>query len=146
MMGRNKEVEIPLYDAFVYLLDTGGEDEVFETIDSIKNDTGTHEDIYRLAKRYYVQNRPLSIKLLNTIIHNKKYFNGFRAYSCCIDQDEKGIDDMVNYLRVTYLAGQLSKKEYIENLDEIVFSIKEFYPSKSKELLKEIYSRSINHD
>jgi len=45
---------------------------------------------------------------------------------------------MVNYLKFTYLAGQLDIEKYIENLNEIVFSIVEHCPSKAKYLLDEI--------
>lgn len=133
-----KDVEMPLYDAFIHLLDTGEEDEVFDTIETIKDDPRVHEDIYRLAKRYYTDNKPLAIKLINTIINNRKYFTGWRAYTDCIDNDEKSIDDMLNYKKIIYQAGQLDDEEYIKILNEIVFSIAGYYPSKAKDLLEEI--------
>ncbi len=138
-----KELELPLYDAFVQLLDIGGEEEkeeVFDAIATIKDDPLTHEDIYRLAKRYYMDNKPLAIQLINTISHNLQYFYGFQAYVSCIKHDEEGIDTMFNVHRLAFLYYSIDGEEgkYLKIMDEIIFSVSEFCPEKTKALIEEM--------
>lgn len=92
----------------------------------------SYDDLYIIAKQIAFEDIIMAEYMID-LLPGLNYKDGFKAYICANNRDEKGIDNIINFPELDFYISD-DPEDHREYLLEIGLSIAENYPYKALEL------------
>lgn len=93
------------------------------------------DDLYYIAKKIASKDDEFS-KYIKKFLYKKHKF-GYEAFIYAIDNNEKEINDLINFIEIDYEITE-NHNTYVEDILEVAISIVEYFPFKSLDILDNI--------